>query len=212
MGYSRCRIPSTVPSLRLRWVTSSAFAPSTPLVSPCGEPVVLRCDKYLSCREIAHWMVTTTVSVGQFDRVAAQREPEQLMAQANAENGDRAVREVPNVVDRIPDGCRVARPVRRKMPFGASSRTRAAGSPPGPRSPAAILHEVAADVALHPVVVGDNVVARIRGSSTYSLAIVAVVARSSPSIDGLAVSAARVSAVGSEPRAMTPRIAPRERI
>src|SRR5712692_5994002 len=34
IGYSRCRTPSTVPSLRLRWVTSRALAPGTPLVSP----------------------------------------------------------------------------------------------------------------------------------------------------------------------------------
>src|SRR2546426_2433283 len=34
MGYSLCFTPSTVPSLRLRCVTSSALAPGTPPVSP----------------------------------------------------------------------------------------------------------------------------------------------------------------------------------
>jgi len=50
--------------------------------------VVLRRDKYFSCREIPHGMVTTAVPVGEFDRVSPQGKTEQLMPQANPEDRD----------------------------------------------------------------------------------------------------------------------------
>src|SRR5438093_3764444 len=50
------------------------------------------------------------------------------------------------------------------------------------------------------------------GPSAYSSAMVARVARSSPSIEGLAARAARTGSSGASPSATAPRIAPRERI
>ena len=49
--------------------------------------VILRCDKYLSCTEIPHWVVTAAVPIGQFYRLPPKREAQELVAKANAECG-----------------------------------------------------------------------------------------------------------------------------
>jgi hypothetical protein len=51
------------------------------------ESVVLRRYKYLSCTEIAYWMVTTPMAIGQFDRLSSEGEAQELVAQANAKSG-----------------------------------------------------------------------------------------------------------------------------
>ena len=56
--------------------------------TPDGKSVILGCDKYLSCRKIAHWMVAAAMAVRQLDRFAAQREAEQLVAEADAKDGE----------------------------------------------------------------------------------------------------------------------------
>src|SRR5690242_3611181 len=50
------------------------------------ESMVLRRDKYLSGSKIAHRMVAPSMTVREFHRVAAQRQTEQLVAEANAED------------------------------------------------------------------------------------------------------------------------------
>ena len=57
------------------------------------EAVVLGRYKYLSCSEIPHWVVAPAVPVWQLDCVAAERKPQQLVAEADAEDRQAAVGE-----------------------------------------------------------------------------------------------------------------------
>src|SRR6185437_4510958 len=63
-------------------------------IAPGRETVVLRGDKYLSRRKIPHRMVPPPMPVGELGRLPPQRQPEQLMAEADPEDGERAVRQV----------------------------------------------------------------------------------------------------------------------
>src|SRR5438105_3944015 len=56
--------------------------------------MVLGCDKYLPCREIPHRVVSAAMAIGQFHRLTAQREPEQLMTEADPKDRERPVRQV----------------------------------------------------------------------------------------------------------------------
>src|SRR5438105_11808134 len=58
------------------------------------EAVVLRRDKYLSCREIPHRMVAAPMAVGELHRVTPERQTEQLVTEADPENRARAVGQV----------------------------------------------------------------------------------------------------------------------
>src|SRR5947208_15734643 len=71
--------------------------------SPNGESVVLRRDKYLSRREIAHRVIAAAMSVWQLHRFPPHREAEQLMAETNPENRDRPVGQLPDCIDRVTD-------------------------------------------------------------------------------------------------------------
>src|SRR2546421_6065617 len=42
-------------------------------LSADGKAMVLRCDKYLPCREITYWMVAAAVAIRQFDRSEERR-------------------------------------------------------------------------------------------------------------------------------------------
>jgi len=78
-------------------------ARDAPGVAAHREPVVLRRDKYLPGCKIPHRMVTASMAVRQLHRVAAQRETEQLVAEADAEDRQRAVGELAQRVDGIAD-------------------------------------------------------------------------------------------------------------
>src|SRR6266446_1572837 len=67
---------------------------------PQGEAMVLRRDKYLSGRNIAHGMVAPAVAIGELDRLSPQRQPEELMAEADPEYRDLPIREVADRADR----------------------------------------------------------------------------------------------------------------
>src|SRR6266705_3174813 len=125
------------------------------------ETVVLRRDKYLSCLKIAYGMVAAPVTVWQLGRPAAEGEAEQLVAETNPENRQRAVAQLANGLDGVADGGRVARSVREKHPIRlelANARRR------GPRRDdghaTIVLNEQAQDVALHAVDVRHDVVLR----------------------------------------------------
>src|SRR3982751_2297074 len=57
---------------RLRTGHTARFAPHR-------EAMVLRCDKYLSCREIAHRMVSPPMAIWQLDGLAAHSQTQQLV-------------------------------------------------------------------------------------------------------------------------------------
>src|SRR5258708_5941352 len=65
-------------------------------LTPDGKAVILGGDKYLSRRKIAYGMVPAAVSVRQLDRLAAHRQTEQLMAEADPEDRERPVRQLAN--------------------------------------------------------------------------------------------------------------------
>src|SRR2546428_519140 len=74
--------------------------------------------KHLSGCKIPHRMVPASMAVGQLHRVAAQREPEQLVAETDAEDRQRAVGKLAQRVDGIADGRRVAGAVRKEQAVG----------------------------------------------------------------------------------------------
>src|SRR5690349_21800241 len=73
------------------------------------EAVILRRDKYLPCLKIAHWMVAAAMAVRQFRRPSAERQAEQLVTEANPEDRERAVAQLPNRLDGVAHGGGIAR-------------------------------------------------------------------------------------------------------
>src|SRR2546421_10092057 len=92
-------------------VCSSDLTGHSLCLSSDGKAMVLRCDKYLPCREITYWMVAAAVAIRQFDRLTTQREPEQLMTEANPKDRYRPVRQIANRFDGVSHRCRIARAV-----------------------------------------------------------------------------------------------------
>jgi hypothetical protein len=111
-------------------------------IAPDGESVVLGGDKHLPCREITNRVVSSPMSIGELYRVASERESQQLMAEADAENGKRPIGEFADRVDRIPHRCRIPWSIREEQPVGgelAHSGGRRRGRNDG--DAAAVLHE-----------------------------------------------------------------------
>src|SRR5207244_918184 len=73
-------------------------------VTPHREAVVLRRYKYLSRRKIPYRVVAPPVAVWKFDRFSAECEPEQLVAQADAEDRQAAIGQLAQRRDGIADG------------------------------------------------------------------------------------------------------------
>ena len=78
------------------------------------EAMILRGDENLSRPKIAHRVVPSPVSVGQLGRRAAISEPDELVAKANAEGRESAAGEIAHGLERIVDGSRIARPIRKE--------------------------------------------------------------------------------------------------
>src|SRR5438046_2495602 len=118
-------------------------------LSPHCESVVLRRDKYLSCSNIANWMIATPMAVWQLHRLPAHCETEQLVTETDPEDGQLPVGERPNCIDRVTDGRGVAGSVRQENAIGfegshllGRSRRRDDGDA------ATVSHEQAQNVAL----------------------------------------------------------------
>src|SRR6266550_2201359 len=94
MGYSLCLTPSTVPSLRLRCVTSSALAPGTPPVSPrTAKPWF--CEVISTCpvaRSRTGWFPPPVTRRG-LHRLPAERQTEERVAETDPEKREGAVRQ-----------------------------------------------------------------------------------------------------------------------
>src|SRR6266566_7530894 len=133
-------------------------------LSPHRESMILGRDKYLSRSKIANRMIPPPVAVGQLDRLASHRQAEQLMAETDAKDRQRPVRQRPNCIDRVTDGCGIAGAVGEEDAIrlqGASLRRIRRRR--NDRDAAAVLHEQPQDVALHPEVERDHMMRGARG-------------------------------------------------
>src|SRR2546430_12268097 len=83
-------------------------------VTPDREAVVLRRDKYLSGRKIPYWMVPPPMPIRELCRLPPERQTEQLVAQADAEDGEGAIGEGAQRGNRVGHPPRIPRPVRGK--------------------------------------------------------------------------------------------------
>src|SRR6266550_7626748 len=129
------------------------------------EAMVLRRYKYLSRSNIAHGVVATPVAIRQLDRLSAQRQAEQLMAEADTEYRDLPIGQLADRADRVPDGGGVARAVREEDAVGLELAHPGRGRRGrDDRHAAVVLREQAEDVALHAVVVRHDVIPRLRRS------------------------------------------------
>lgn len=125
--------------------------------------VILRSDKYLPRREIANRMVPAAVSIRELHSLAAHCQAEQLMAQADAEDREVAVRQVSDRVDRVPNGGGVTRPVRQENPIRFERTHLICSRRRGDDGNATtFLDEQSQDVAFHPEVERHDVMCRAR--------------------------------------------------
>src|SRR5258708_904820 len=81
-------------------------------IAPYRESMVLRGDKYLSGRKIAHGMVAAAMAVRELHGFAPKGEAEELVAEADAEDRHAAVGQVAQRRDRVAHGRRIAGAVR----------------------------------------------------------------------------------------------------
>src|SRR5713101_9407986 len=70
-------------------------------IAPDSESMVLGRDKHLPCRKITNRVVSSPMTVGELHRVASERESQQLMAEADAEDRQCPIGQVADRVDRI---------------------------------------------------------------------------------------------------------------
>src|SRR5260370_887850 len=132
-------------------------------IAPYRESMVLRGDKYLSGRKIAHGMVAAAMAVRELHGFAPKGEAEELVAEADAEDRHAAVGQVAQRRDRVAHGRRIAGAVREEHAVGRElPHPRAPGGGGDDGHATVVLHEQAQDVALHPVVVRHDVMARVR--------------------------------------------------
>src|ERR1700722_20643351 len=123
-----------------------------------AEAVVLGGDFDLLRAQIFHRMVRTVMAEFQLERVAAQREAAQLMAEADAENRDSAG-ELANILDGVGDGLGIAGTVRKKNTVRLQREdVFGGGSCRDDGHIAAMVDEKPEDVLLDAVVVGDDLV------------------------------------------------------
>src|SRR5882762_7806325 len=137
-------------------------ARNTARLAPHCESMILRCDKYLSCRKIPHRMVTAAMSIRELYRLATHCQAKQLMAKADAEDRQLPVRQGANCIDRVTHRGGVAGTVREEdsVRFQGSRLRRGRGRRYDGDA-ATVLHEQPPDVALHPEVERDDVMLRV---------------------------------------------------
>src|SRR5438552_15552569 len=78
------------------------------------ESVVLRRDKYLSGRKIAHGMVAAAMAVRQLHGFPSYRQSKQLVPEADAKDRNVPVGQLPDCIDRVTDRRGVTGAVRQK--------------------------------------------------------------------------------------------------
>src|SRR5689334_7750541 len=66
-----------------------------------GEPMILGCNLNLAGFELLHRMVRTAVAELQFERLAADRKPENLVAETDAEGRNIGAHQLTYVVDGV---------------------------------------------------------------------------------------------------------------
>ncbi len=125
-----------------------------------SEVVVMRSDFNFAGRHLLYGMIAAVMSELQFVGLSSQRDAGQLMSQANSEDW-LTTHQTADVVDRIRAGFRITRAVRQKYPVRLESEHvlgwRLGGDD---RYFAAFASQLAQDVVLDAVVVGDDVESR----------------------------------------------------
>src|SRR3989475_11853118 len=98
------------------------------------------------------------MAAGKLHRISAECQPQQLMTETDPKDGKRAVRQSAQRLDGVIDGGRVAGPVREEQAIGfeLTHAGRGCGGRYGGDA-APMTEEEPDDVALHPVVVRDDV-------------------------------------------------------
>ncbi len=129
-----------MPSFRFQWVSSARpnavsarFALARPPVRVHGEPVVVARHLDASRPKVLHRLVGPSVPELHLGRAPAEREPQQLVAEADAEHGQ-ASQQAAGRGDAVGRRGGVARPVRQERAVEPADLARPACAP-GPRSP-----------------------------------------------------------------------------
>ena len=128
------------------------------------EAVIVRRDLHLVGELVQHRVIGAAMAELQLVGLAAKREAENLMAQADAENRLACRSACAPVRPGTASGSGSPGPFERKTPSGLSASTSSAEVPRGNhRDAAAHLHQPPQNVALDAVIVGHHVAARLGG-------------------------------------------------
>ena len=105
-------------------------------VAPHGEAMVLRGDLDRSIGDPPHRVIAAPVAVEQLEGGSSESPGDELVAEADAEDGNAFSREKADRVERVPDRVGVAGTIRDKQTVGGSpKRSRSAWSSRGAPSP-----------------------------------------------------------------------------
>ncbi len=149
-----CLIPSSVPSLRLTWVTSISW--SLMESRSTQNPWFCACDLHFARPQVFHRVVGPAVPELQLVSPAAQGEPEELLSQADPEDGEFS-QQFPDCVDSVSYGLGVPGAVREQYPVrleGPDFGRACSGRDDGTAQPRSARH--VEDVEFHPEIEHDN--------------------------------------------------------
>jgi hypothetical protein len=127
------------------------------------EPMILRRDKHASSFDFLDRVISPPVAISHLRRRASKSEPQKLVSEADPKSRNPCRRKRPNGFLRVPNGCRIARPVGKEDSVGLErERCFGIGVSRDDGHPTVILAEQPQDVALDPVVVRHDVVSGAR--------------------------------------------------
>ena len=125
--------------------------------------MILCCDQHATTLHFLHRMVSASMAVRELSCRAAERKSEKLMSEANSENGRAAGGEVTHRVGGIVDCIRISGAIRQKDSVRPCCQRLGRGRVGGNHCDSAVMvREQSQNVALDPVVVGDDVSRRSR--------------------------------------------------
>ena len=119
--------------------------------------MILRSDIDLARFEILHRLVAAAMSELQFESLAAKCLAENLMTEANSENGQTTLSQIANSFDGIPKGRRIPRPIGKENTSGFVFQcfgSRSGGRQHGDSE--TVLTQSAEDVVFHPIIKSDD--------------------------------------------------------
>ena len=87
-------------------------------ISNYREAMILRGDENLTSAEIAHRMIASAVPIRELRGRSPEGQPDQLMAETDAEGGQAPAREITNVLDGVSHRCWIAWAIRKEKSVG----------------------------------------------------------------------------------------------